>query len=323
MTLRTSIALSVFNRPDSTAEVVAAIRAAQPHQLFVFGDGARTEAEAALCAQSREVVEAVDWECPVHYDIATENQGARLRYSSGVDWVFEHVEDAIVLDDDCVPDPSFFSFCDEMLERYRHDERVVMVSGSNYLDQWQTDRQSYHFSRYGSVWGWATWKRAWASYDVTMAAWANDDTKARMREFIDNDEIYELQARRFDGLLADHGNRHSWDLPWNFARLNDQGLTIVPATNLVANLGNRDGRGLPPEHPLSNLPVRPLSTPYLEPPQVAPDSEYDELHVRRIFDWWNVQAQQQNQMNLDSRRLRRRISRRLGRVPGLVTGRKS
>ena len=167
--LNTPVILSVFNRPESTARVFEAIAQARPRQLFVFADGPRSAADADLCAQARAVVENVDWACDVKYHYSETNLGARECYKSGVDWAFSEVDEGIVLDDDCVPDPTFFVFSQDMLERYRHDPRVMMVCGTNYLDHWKEDCQSYHFSHFGSVWGWASWKRAWAFYDASMS----------------------------------------------------------------------------------------------------------------------------------------------------------
>jgi hypothetical protein len=312
--LKTPVALSVFNRPESTARVFEVIARAEPRQLFVFADGPRSDAEADLCAQARAVVETVDWACDVKYDYSDTNLGARERYKSGVDWAFSEVEEAIVLDDDCVPDPSFFAFSHDMLEQYRDDPRVMMVCGTNYLGRWKDDCQSYHFSHFGSVWGWATWKRAWAFYDASMSAWGDEDVKQRIRDLLADDEVYALQARRFDRLYGEPHDRHSWDLPWSLARLVHSGLTVVPSVNLVANVGNSDGRGLPPDHPLANLEVTPLRFPLREPGAVAADRDYDRLHTRQIFEWFEIQTSKDAEARRLSRTLHRRLARQIGKL---------
>jgi len=141
--LNTPIILSVFNRPESTARVFEAIAQAQPRQLFVFADGPRSAAEADHCAEARAVVENVEWACDVRYHYSETNLGARECYKAGVDWAFSEVDEGIILDDDCVPDPTFFVFSQDMLEQYRHDPRVMMICGTNYLGHWKEDRQSY------------------------------------------------------------------------------------------------------------------------------------------------------------------------------------
>jgi len=314
--LNTPVALSVFNRPESTELVFRAIAQVRPTRLFVFADGPRSSDEGQLCARARAVAQNVDWDCDVSYDLSEVNLGARHRYASGVDWVFSQAGEAIVLDDDCVPDPTFFRFCDAMLERYRDDPRVMMVSGSNYLERWHDDRQSYHFSYFGGVWGWASWKRAWRFYDVTMAAWGDEEVRRQIRDLLADEEIYAFQAQRFDRLAADPGDRHSWDLPWSLARLAQAGLTVVPAVNLVSNVGNVDGRGLPPTHPLANLRTAPMSFPLRAPPAVAADRAHDQLHVRQIFEWWGDQAPNESRTRSTAmhRRLARASRRFLGRV---------
>jgi hypothetical protein len=131
--LRTPVALLIFNRPDTTERVFKAIAQAQPLKLLVVADGPRDgrPGEATLCEQTRAVITQVDWPCQVITNFADNNMGCKLRVASGIDWIFEQVEEAIILEDDCLPDPSFFRFCDEMLERYRDNERVGMVSGGN------------------------------------------------------------------------------------------------------------------------------------------------------------------------------------------------
>jgi hypothetical protein len=310
--LNTPIILSVFNRPESTARVFEAIAQAQPRQLFVFADGPRSAAEADHCAEARAVVENVEWACDVRYHYSQTNLGARECYKAGVDWAFSEVDEGIILDDDCVPDPTFFVFSQDMLEQYRHDPRVMMICGTNYLGHWKEDRQSYHFSHFGSVWGWASWKRAWASYDASMSAWGDEKIKQRVRDLLADDEVYALQAQRFDRLYRDPQDRHSWDLPWSLARLVHAGLTIVPSINLVENIGNVDGRGLPPDHPLANLEVAPLVFPLRSPGTVVVDREYDRLHTRRIFEWFEIQASTDADAHRRSRTLHQRLSQRVG-----------
>ena len=246
--LNTPVILSVFDRPESTRRVFGAIAQAKPKQLFVFADGPRSDADVDRCAQARTVVENVDWACDVKYRYSETNLGARECYTSGVDWALSEVDEGIVLDDDCVPDPTFFMFSQDMLERYRHDPRVMMVCGTNYLGHWKEDRQSYHFSHFGSVWGWATWKRAWALYDAaSMSAWGDesvdkDDTATfsptmRSSRSRLGDSIVSMASLKIATSGIFHGAWHRGPA--------HSGLTIVPSVNLVANIGNIDGHGLP------------------------------------------------------------------------------
>ena len=161
--LRTPVALLIFNRPDTTERVFNAVAKARPSKLLVVADGPRDSrpGEAARCEQTRAIIKRVDWDCEVITNFADRNMGCKLRVSSGIDWIFEQVEEAIILEDDCLPDPSFFRFCDEMLERYRDNERVGMVSGGNLQFGRHRGTGSYYFSKYTHIWGWASWRRAW------------------------------------------------------------------------------------------------------------------------------------------------------------------
>jgi hypothetical protein len=279
----------------------------------VFADGPRSSLEEELCARAREVTKRVDWDCEVMYEFSDVNLGTRHRMASGIDWVFSHVPEAIVLEDDCIPDPTFFTFVETMLERYRDDPRVMMVSGSNYLERWKEDRQSYHFSHFGCTYGWASWRRAWRFYDVNMPAWGDEQMKARIRELLADDEIFGLQAQRFDRRFADTEGKKGWDVPWTVARLAQAGLAVVPAVNLVTNVGNVDGRGNPPDHPLSKLRTWPMRFPLRPPADVVVDREYDRLHVGRIFEWSKRQAEREKRARRRSRATHRRVVRRLRR----------
>jgi hypothetical protein len=159
--VNTPIAFFIFNRPDTTARVFEAIRQAQPSKLLVVADGPRSTrpGEAEKCAATRAIIDQVDWECEVLTNYSDVNLGCRHRVSSGLDWVFEQVEEAIILEDDCLPHPTFFRFCEELLEWYRHDHRIVAISGDNFQNGHQSGEFSYYFSRYVHIWGWATWRR--------------------------------------------------------------------------------------------------------------------------------------------------------------------
>jgi hypothetical protein len=280
--LETPVVLVIFNRPDFTEVVFRAIAQARPKRLFVIADGPRTSQEAVLCAETRAVIK-VDWPCDLTMDVSEVNLGCRYRCASGFDMVFAQTETAIILEDDCVPDATFFPFCEEMLDRYRDDERVMSITGSNYLGRWTRGwrRPSYHFSYFGSPWGWASWRRAWKHYDVTMQAWGHPTTKARIRDVLGDDETYQFQARRFDLV---HADRHAWDVAWQLTKMLDAGLTVIPAVNLIRNIGCLGENSIPPTHPVANLPTSPMSFPLRHPRTVAVDRAYDRQHVRRIVE---------------------------------------
>ncbi len=147
------------------------LRQVRPRYLFVVADGPRLDrpGEVERCLAARAVLKNIDWECNIRTNFAAVNLGCGRRMSSGISWILEQVEEAIFLEDDCLPDPTFFRFCAELLARYRTEERVWMVNGSNPLSPWRAESRSYHFALHGCHWGWATWRRAWQWYDYDMS----------------------------------------------------------------------------------------------------------------------------------------------------------
>ena len=159
--IHTPVAFIIFNRPEQTRRVFDQIKKARPAKLFIIADGPRTEAEREKCKEARAVVDDVDWKCEV-YKKYEEELGVKYAPPTGISWVFEHVNQAIILEDDCVPDQSFFLYCQELLERYKDDERVMSISGNNFQQKNIIDcPESYYFSVLPHIWGWATWRRAW------------------------------------------------------------------------------------------------------------------------------------------------------------------
>ncbi|MES2392705.1 MAG: glycosyltransferase family 2 protein, partial [Acidobacteriota bacterium] len=167
------MALFVFNRPETTRRVFAAVAAVQPSRLLLIADGPRGDrgGDAEACARVREIVAEVGWPCEVSALFAETNMGCDARIVSGLDWVFSMVDEAIVLEDDCLPDASFFPFCEEMLERYRDDARVAAICGTNLVAESVKGEASYFFSQLGGNWGWATWRKEWERFDHTMDEW--------------------------------------------------------------------------------------------------------------------------------------------------------
>jgi hypothetical protein len=275
--LTTPVAFIIFNRPDTTARVFEAIRQAQPPKLLVVADGPRGDhpEDVEKCAAARAIIERVDWDCEVLRNFAETNMGCKHRVSSGLDWVFETVEEAIILEDDCLPHPTFFRFCEVLLRQYRHDQRVMIISGSNLLGKWRSNSQSYHFSYYGGIWGWASWRRSWNYFDVNMKGWAIPEVKHRIRDVLCDPEQYQWRKRLFDGVYS--GQIDSWDYAWNFARLLQSGLAIVPSLNLIKNIGfgagatHTSGSG----HFASKLSLHSMVFPLKDPPGVTVDRDYD------------------------------------------------
>ena len=229
----------IFNRKDTAQEVFRAIRQARPKKLYVIADGPRqhVENEDVRCRETRRIIEQVDWNCTVGKIFAKENMGCGERISSGLHRVFRREERAIILEDDCVPSKAFFPYCEEMLNRYQYDTRIMHINGSNFGPERSRTGASYFFSKYVHIWGWATWLRAWQHYDYSMKSWP------RLREegWL-NDIFHDRKAARYWTRFLDlcHGKRivpSTWDYQWLYSVWANGGLAVAPAKNLVSNIG--------------------------------------------------------------------------------------
>jgi hypothetical protein len=180
MSFSTPIGFFIFNRPDLTQLVFETIAKVKPRQLFVVADGPRNPEEAEKCAQSRAVLDGVNWDCEVLTHYSDINLGCGLRIASGIGWIFSQVEEAIFLEDDCLPVSSFFPYCEALLKQYRHDTRIMCINGTSFQSGQRRTSYSYHFSRYCSSWGWASWGRAWKHYDYGLKTWPKFKQKGMM-----------------------------------------------------------------------------------------------------------------------------------------------
>lgn len=160
--MNTPVVLIIFNRPLLTQIVFDEIKKIQPRQLFVISDGPRNDGEKSLVEQTRKISEQIDWKCEIFKKYSNTNLGCKISVASGLDWVFSQVEQAIILEDDCVPDITFFKFCDELLEKYKENKSIMMISGDNFFEKESTF--SYDLCHHSLIWGWATWGRAWKQY---------------------------------------------------------------------------------------------------------------------------------------------------------------
>jgi acetyltransferase-like isoleucine patch superfamily enzyme len=233
--LDTPVLFLVFNRPTLTEWVFQAIRDARPKKLYLAADGPRSDRpdEAVRCELVRNVVSKVDWPCEVFRLYQVQNLGCKRAVSQAISWFFEHEEEGIILEDDVLPDTAFFGFCAKMLAAHRGDTRVMHISGFNFLgDPEQADRD-YFFCRFGSIWGWATWRRAWQVYRVEMDGW-RAHRKAAYRYF--PRAIWKDRDRLYNRLAL--GAIDTWDYQWTFWRLVHGGLAIMPTKNLVRNIGS-------------------------------------------------------------------------------------
>jgi len=284
--LNTPVAFIIFNRPDATAQVFAEIAKAKPHQLLVVADGPRPDrpGEAEKCAAVRRIVEQVDWSCQILTHYSDTNLGCRKRVSSGLDWVFQTVDRAIILEDDCLPHPAFFRFCEELLDRYRDDERVMMISGDNFQFGRRRTSYSYYFSRYCHVWGWATWRRAWQYYDVDMKLWPSVREGHWLQDALGSRPLANRWNKTFE--VMHQKMVDTWDVQWVFTSWIQNGLTILPNANLISNIGfsHAATHTTNSNNPMANLPTEAIEFPLHHPPFVIRDSRADDFTEKRFFN---------------------------------------
>lgn len=241
--LRTPVLLVIFNRPETTELVFDAIRKAKPHRLYIAADGPRPDVKSDVerCAQARKIVQKVDWDCEVNTLFQNTNLNCGVGPCTAFTWFFRQEEEGIVLEDDCLPSPSFFWYCEELLQRFRHDKRIMHIGGNNFLNGWRKDNDySYYFSRSGHVWGWATWRRAWEKFDFNIGLYRKMKKEKYFSNYFLNplEKFYRL--RKFDQTVSSRGTVNWWDYQWDFARYINSGLAIVPEVNLVKNIGFND-----------------------------------------------------------------------------------
>lgn len=290
--MNSPILFLVFNRPSTTKQVFDAIRAARPPRLYVAADGPRVGrvGEAQLCEQVRAIATAVDWPCEVKTLFRETNLGCKMGVATGIDWFFEHEPEGIILEDDVLPLPSFFPYCEELLGRYRNDESVWMVSGSNLIPGQIPLKESYFFSKNTLIWGWASWRRAWQHYDVRMQAWPKLKQEGWLKSVFPGQPLLVSHwTYLFDELYA--GKRDTWDYQCAYTCWRTNSVTITPAQNLTENLGFGEAAthtsSQKPAFLLEAIPAD-LSFPLIHPKSQVPNAKadlmvFDKVHGITLF----------------------------------------
>lgn len=271
------VALFIFNRPQTTQKVFDSIREAEPPMLFLIADGPRKNRAGDLenCNNAREITESIDWDCQVFRNFSEENLGCKRRVASGISWVFEHVDRAIILEDDCLPHPSFFYFCGSLLERYQNDKRIMAISGDNFQFGKSRTQDSYYLSRYPHCWGWATWKRAWQHYDIEMRLWPEVRDGGWLRDVLQDHSAIKYWHHKFQQTYD--GKIDTWDYAWVLCCWIQSGLCILPNENLISNIGF-DANGthhFDSDSPFAGMSVMGMSFPLRHPSIFVRDAQAD------------------------------------------------
>lgn len=293
--LNAPVAFIIFNRPEFTARVFDEIARARPRKLLVIGDGPRLGrvGEAETVRRTRQIVQRVNWPCDVLTNFSAANLGCRRRVSSGIDWVFQQVDEAIILEDDCLPEQSFFQYCQELLARYRSDQRIGMISGDNFQLGRRDRSDSYYFSKYSHIWGWASWRNRWqGSYDEALSEWPNIRRGGRLAAVLNDEGELDYWESIFQRVHT--GDIDTWDYQWVLANFLAGRLSIMPSVNLISNIGfGPDATHTSGVSPLANLPVEPMRFPMVHPVEISrnqlADRYIDRMWVRPPL-WRRLQS---------------------------------
>ncbi|RPD44968.1 nucleotide-diphospho-sugar transferase [Hymenobacter sediminis] len=289
--LTTPVLLLIFNRPSTTQQVLEALRRAQPARLYVAADGPRPDrpTDAALCQETRQLVlNSIDWPCEVHTLFQPTNLNCGVGPATAISWFFRHEAEGIILEDDCVPTGSFFPFCQEMLARYRHDTRIMHIGGNNFgapNHVLRPEEPSYYFSSQVNSWGWATWRRAWQLYDFHLTDFERIRSSGSLSRAYSSGLEARYRLAKIAGVMRLSSPPHVWDYQWHFAVAAHSGLCIVPATNLVGNIGF--GAAATHTHDAEDdfaaVPTQDLLFPLQHPLRVLRDHRRDQYQFRRFL----------------------------------------
>jgi hypothetical protein len=284
---QTPVALFIFNRPETTEKVFEAIRKAKPPIFLVIAEGPceLKVGEAEKCAATRAIIDRVDWDCKVLKNYAEVDIGCRLRISSGLNWVFDTVEEAIILEDDCVPHPTFFRFCQELLNYYRNNQRIGSISGQNVQFGRNRTEHSYYFSRYFHCWGWASWRRAWQHFDLDMRLWPEVRDRNLLKDILEDPKPVKDWTRTFQ--MAYEKKLDSWGFPWMLNCWIQNYLTIVSNVNLISNIGHGVGATHTTDESseYSNMPVEAVPFPLKHPSFIVRNRQADDFTENTLFDY--------------------------------------
>jgi hypothetical protein len=289
--LDSPVVLFVFNRPVEAEKVFERIRDVKPSRLFVVSDGARPgkSDEADLVQRSRDIISRIDWHVEVSTDFSEENLGCKKRITSGLDWVFSQVESAIILEDDCLPEPDFFRFTDQLLKHFKFDERVGAISGTNPLGGLSDNATSYFFSKLPSIWGWATWARVWKNYDGDILDWPTQRNSNLLSNSLSTKKAIRYWANSLDGVYKKAID--TWDYQFTYHLFKTGQLSVVPTKNLISNIGFGPNatHTLDSSSSLANLATSKLEFPLVHPAGIRLDDEFDqEIQNRFIPASWRL-----------------------------------
>lgn len=277
------ILLLLFNRPNKTIELIDSLRSVAPKTIYISIDGPRTTEESELTENVNKCLSKIDWRSDVHLIRSDHNLGCKIHNSKAISWFLNETDEGIVLEDDCIAHPSFFKFCNELLDKYRNDERIFHISGNNFVKVNNTFKDSYHFSIFPHCWGWATWKRAWVKFDLSMRDWPEFNKQNKLKNIFDSTISQNYWRKVFQNTYDKKND--SWAYIWTYICWKEGGLSIIPNLNLVKNTGS----GLDATHTHKkdwyfDLPIYQLNSPIVHPSFFLVDKKADSYTQSNVFE---------------------------------------
>lgn len=241
--MEAAVVVVMFNRPRCVKKLLEVLKQVMPRNIFVISDGPRNEnpLDRQLVQECRNIIDInIDWQCDVYKIYSDKNLGCGRRLPTGLDVVFSIVDAAIILEDDCIPNITFFRYCNELLEKYYYDTRILSISGINYF-QHKVSSNSYFFSKFPQTCGWATWRRVWEKYDYEMKLWPEFHEKKLLKGLFEDQQIYKIWENYFS-MCYENKLPTAWDFQFSFLSFCNHGLNIMPDVNLIENIGfEKDG----------------------------------------------------------------------------------
>jgi len=281
---KTPILLLIFNRPEVTKKIFQEIQKLKPKYLFLSSDGPRKNIknEKEKIEQTRKIIlNNINWDCDLKTLVRKDNLGCKIAVSSAIDWFFKYVEQGIILEDDCLPNQSFFYFCENLLNKYKHDGRIMHISGNNFFNNEQIKKNSYYFSRIPHIWGWATWKRAWKKYDVNIKNFPNFKKNNLIKNIFNKNLVQSEWNKVFQKVYKNKID--TWDYQWTYTVFTNNGLCINPNLNLISNVGfTKESTHTKNENIFSNLPIYKLNK-IVHPKFIIPNIKKDNFILKQNF----------------------------------------
>lgn len=279
--MKSPVLFIIYNRPDKTKTVFETIRQYKPHKLYIAADGPNPKRlnDQEKTIATREVVMKIDWQCKVKTLFRKKNLGCKKAVSGAISWFFDDVESGIILEDDCLPDITFFDFCTQLLRKYKNNKRIMHISGDNFQRGIKRGKGDYYFSKYPHIWGWASWRSAWENYDPDMKSWPKNKNN---KYFFKNklEKIY--WSDTFE--LAYKNNIDTWDYQWIYSIWRKRGLCIIPNTNLVTNIGfDEESTHTSKKNKYLKIPAGHLTKPLLHPKKIKICDEADLYTSKHAF----------------------------------------